>query len=285
MASGTQVGCDVVMPTWNSNAFYFPAVVVHLVKELMPHHLIVVDRHSNDGTQDTVKKYVGDICKLVELDSDLAWARKIGGMLADTDAVCFIDDDVLIPDGLRPYVYAVLNIVKKIPKIGAVAFSTCTSDTKKKITVSRVIKPLHAVSMAEVLAEGLHVPSRALTFFFCIKRELVATWTPPVYLSAYEDFHLSQHVARSGYVWIELATPCIIHLKDLRFKGITRYIKQGLWEGANAKLVGIPLRYILVHLIGRLVGAIARKKPHQFFTYIGYAFGLIAGEKYRKWKR
>jgi glycosyltransferase involved in cell wall biosynthesis len=284
MASGIQVGCDVVMPTWNSNAFYFPAVVVHLVKELMPHHLIVVDRHSNDGTQDTVKKYVGDICKLVELDSDLAWARKIGGMLADTDVVCFIDD-VLIPDGLRPYVYAVLNIVKKIPKIGAVAFSTCASDTKKKITVNRVIKPLHAVSMAEVLAEGLHVPSRALTFFFRIKRELVATWTPPVYLSAYEDFHLSQHVARSGYVWIELATPCIIHLKDLRFKGITRYIKQGLWEGANAKLVGIPLRYILVHLIGRLVGAIARKKPHQFFTYIGYVFGLIAGKKYRKWKR
>ena len=45
---------DVIMPTWNSNTKYFPLVVKHIIDVLNPHHLIVIDRFSNDGTQENI---------------------------------------------------------------------------------------------------------------------------------------------------------------------------------------------------------------------------------------
>ena len=60
---------DVVIPTWNSNAFYFPVVVKCIIAVLEPHHLVVVDRFSRDGTQEVLKKYASDVLKLVEIAS------------------------------------------------------------------------------------------------------------------------------------------------------------------------------------------------------------------------
>ena len=73
------VHIDVVMPTWNSNVWYFPIVVKHILVSLNPHHLIAIDRFSNDGTQEVLRKYADNILRLIELDVELAISRKIGG--------------------------------------------------------------------------------------------------------------------------------------------------------------------------------------------------------------
>jgi glycosyltransferase involved in cell wall biosynthesis len=256
---------------------------------LKPHHLVAVDRHSRDGTQNVLREYAGDKLKLVELDVDLAYARKIGASLADTEVICYIDDDVIIPPYFKPLIKKVLSILFNC-RLGALAFSLCNEKIWRQIDIkspklSRIIRPLSMLSASEVLKRGLHVYSRGFTFFFCIKRKLMETWDPPISLSAYEDYHLSQHVLHRGYLWVELSVPCVVHMKEFRYIGIYRYIKQGLWEGANVLTAGIPLRYVIIHVIGRVIGALYNKNPYQFLTYVGYAVGLVASRSFKSWGR
>ena len=63
---------------------------------LNPRHLVVIDRFSSDGTQETLKRYADSILKVFELNIDLAIARRIGGLMADAEIVCYVDDDVII---------------------------------------------------------------------------------------------------------------------------------------------------------------------------------------------
>ncbi len=280
---------DVVMPTFNSNTSYFPTVIRSVMSVLKPHHLVVVDRHSRDGTQNVLREHAGDKLKLVELDVDLAYARKVGALLADTEVICYIDDDVIIPPYFKPLIEKALSILSNC-RLGALAFSLCSkegldSNDIKSPRLSRVVRPLSMLSAGEVLKRGLHVYSRGFTFFFCIKRKLVETWNPPISLSAYEDYHLSQHVLHRGYLWVELSVPCVVHMKEFRYKGPNRYIRQGLWEGANVLTAGIPLGYVIIHVIGRVIGALYNRNPYQFLTYMGYAVGLIASRRFKSWRR
>jgi glycosyltransferase involved in cell wall biosynthesis len=278
---------DVVMPTFNSNTSHFPTVLRSVMSTLKPHHLVAVDRHSRDGTQNVLREYAGDKLKLVELDVDLAYARKVRALLADTEVIYYID--VIILPYFKPLIEKALSILFNC-RLGALALSLCSkegsdSNDIKSPKLSRVVRPLSMLSANEVLKRGLHVYSCGFTFFFCIKRKLVETWDPPISLSAYEDYHLSQHVLHRGYLWVELSVPCVVHMKEFRYKGLNRYIRQGLWEGANVLTAGIPLRYVIIHVIGRVIGALYNKNPCQFLTYVGYAVGLVASRRFKLWRR
>jgi glycosyltransferase involved in cell wall biosynthesis len=118
---------DVVMPTFNSNTSYFSTVIRSVMSVLKPHHLVVVDRHSRDGTQNVLREHAGDKLKLVELDVDLAYARKVGALLADTEVICYIDDDVIIPPYFKPLIEKALSILSNC-RLGALAFSLCQQE-------------------------------------------------------------------------------------------------------------------------------------------------------------
>jgi len=279
---------DVVIPTWNSNAWYFPMVINSVIDALNLHHLVVIDRFSNDGTQETLKRYGDNILRLIELDADLAIARKIGGLVADTEIVCYVDDDVIIPPYFKTIISRLIKWLAKNDRIGVVAFCPCSKGSvtsSAHVKVSRIIKSLPHLSPIQVLKEGIHVYSRGFTFFFCIKKKFIESWNPPLDLSAYEDYHLSQQVLNNGCLWIEFSYPCVIHMKDYRFKGLYRYLKQGLWEGANAIRVGIPLSYIMLHVLGRLIGSLYKRNLNQLITYIGYLIGLVIPKKFKTWIR
>jgi glycosyltransferase involved in cell wall biosynthesis len=118
---------DVVMPTFNSNTSYFPTVLRSVTSTLKPHHLVAVDRHSRDGTQNVLRKYVGDKLMLVELDVDLAYARKVEAILADTEVVYYIDDDAIIPPYFKPLIEKALSILFNC-RLGALALSLCSKE-------------------------------------------------------------------------------------------------------------------------------------------------------------
>lgn len=279
---------DIVMPTWNSNAWYFPMVIKSIIDVLNPHHFIVVDRFSSDGTQEILKRYANNVLRILELDIDLAIARRVGGLIADTAIVCYIDDDVIISPHFKTAISSIIELLAKSNRVGVVAFAPCSKEfatSSVHIKVSRIIKPLLHLSPVQILKRGIHVYSRGFTFLFCIKRKLIETWNPPPDLSAYEDYHLSQHVLSNGYLWVEFSYPCVIHMKDYRFKGLYRYLKQGLWEGANALRVGIPLSYIALHVVGRLMGSLYKRDLNQFITYMGYLIGLIMPKRFKTWIR
>jgi glycosyltransferase involved in cell wall biosynthesis len=158
---------DVVMPTWNSNAWYFPIVVKHIVDALNPHHFIVVDRFSTDSTQETLRSYAGNILKVIELDVDLAIARKIGGLVADTEVVCYVDDDVIIPSCFKSIISRLVEELMRSDKIGVIAFNPCSKELTTEsgqTKTSRIIRPLLHLSPMHVLRKGIHAYSRGFTF-------------------------------------------------------------------------------------------------------------------------
>jgi glycosyltransferase involved in cell wall biosynthesis len=263
-------------------------VIKSVIDVLNPCHFIVIDRFSNDNTQETLKRYAGSILKIFELDIDLAIARRIGGLMADTEIACYIDDDVIIPPCFKSIISRLIELLAKNDRVGVVAFVPCSRGlvtSSVHVKVSRIIKPLRHLSPMQMLKRGIHVYSRGFTFFFCIKRKLIKTWNPPPDLSAYEDYHLSQHVLNNEYLWVEFSFPCVIHMKDYKFKGLYRYLKQGLWEGANAVRAGIPLSYIMLHVLGRLMGSLYKRNLNQLITYIGYLIGLVVPKKFKTWIR
>jgi hypothetical protein len=208
--------------------------------------------------------------------------------MADAEIVCYVDDDVIIPPRFKTAISRLMEWLAKNNKVGVIAFAPCSREpvtSSVYVKISRIVKPLLHLSPMQVLKRGIHVYSRGFTFFFCIKRKLIETWNPPPDLSAYEDYHLSQYVLNNGYLWVEFSLPCVIHMKDYRFKGLYRYLKQGLWEGANAIKAGISLSYIVLHVLGRLVGSLYKKDLNQIITYIGYSIGLALSKKFKAWVR
>ena len=74
----------------------------------------MIDRFSSDGTQETLKRYAGSVIKIFELDIDLALARRIGGLVADTEIVCYIDDYAIIPPYFKMIIPRLIEWLQKV---------------------------------------------------------------------------------------------------------------------------------------------------------------------------
>jgi hypothetical protein len=60
-----------------------------------------------------LKRYAGSILKIFELDIDLAIARRIGGLVADTEIVCYVVDDVIIPPCFKTIISRLIEWLAK----------------------------------------------------------------------------------------------------------------------------------------------------------------------------
>jgi hypothetical protein len=152
---------------------------------LKPHHLVAVDRHSRDGTQNVLREYAGDKLKLVELDVDLAYARKVRALLADTEVIYYID--VIILPYFKPLIEKALSILFNC-RLGALALSLCSkegsdSNDIKSPKLSRVVRPLSMLSANEVLKRGLMFTHVVLPFS-SVSRE--NSWKPGIHQLAYQ---------------------------------------------------------------------------------------------------
>ncbi|WP_342784732.1 glycosyltransferase family 2 protein [Thermofilum sp.] len=274
------------MPTWNSYTKYFPLIVARVMRFLDPHHFIVIDRHSTDKTVEAIKSIVPkNKLKLIKTNVDLQIARKLGANLADTDVICFVDSDILIPISLKKTLQQSLRSFESpSSRIGAVGFSLHSFRAGKPVISYRVIRAVNSVTNKEVLYRGLNWLCRGHLFLCFLKRSLLQDWEPNPLLSAFEDFSLSQHILKKRYYWVEL-TSSLIHTKEVKYRGLMRFLRQGLWEGANLKIVNINTSKVLLTVFGRLIGGLINRNLGQFITYIGYTIGYLAYPAFRVWKR
>jgi len=281
----SSIQIDIIMPTWNSYTKYFPLIVARIMRILDPHHFIVIDRHSTDKTVEVIKSIVPkDKLKLIKTNVDLQIARKLGANLADTDVICFVDSDILIPYKLKEALQQSLRLFESHSRIGAVGFSLHSFREGEPIISYRVIRAVNSVTNKEVLYKGLNWLCRGHLFLCFIRRSLLQDWGTDPLLSAFEDFSLSQHILKKRYYWIEL-TSSLIHTKEVKYKGLMRFLRQGLWEGANLKILNINTSKVLLTIFGRLIGGLIKPNLGQFITYIGYTIGYLAYPAFRVWKR
>lgn len=285
------VDIDVIMPTWNSNNLYFPKVIERIYKFVDLHRLIVVDRFSNDGTLEVLRKVVPKDKLLVKLsDCDLARARYLGIQQVKTPIFAFIDSDVLIPVNWQKCVERWMQN----ERVGAVSIPLCGKKQWRSPKGPRIIKPIKDLSSRMVIKNGLFWTIRGYTFATMIRTNIVKNWKPPTNLSALEDLSLSQHVVSKGFLWVELPEPCCYHVKEIKHgSGVSRYLKQGLWERANARIIGVKARYFLLETCSRTIGGTLNALVHQdpqsllnnIFLRAGYLMGFLLPQKFRVWHR
>ena len=286
---------DVVMPTWNSNGPYFEIVIKRIVDNISINKFILVDRYSTDGTIDVVKKLIpSEKLIIIQTSADLALARAIGIKHVNTEIFAFMDSDVLLPRNLN--IEKLCKILKLDKRIGALSLPLCASRKRvaNMMQIGRVLKRYGEVSDPEIIKHGLFRLTSGDLFFTLLRRDAVQDWHPPHTLSALEIFSLTQHILAKGYLWIELAEPCLYHLKELRYgTGIRRYIKQGLWTGSNVHLVKIRQKHFFLEVFSRLFGgsikSILNRDPiealNNVFFRIGYLIGYLSETRYRVWIR
>ncbi len=283
---------DVVMPTWNSNSPYFPLIIRRICKLVKLNRLILVDRFSTDGTIEVVKSMVepGKL-RIVQTNYELANARRLGIKYVTTPIFMFIDSDVILPRGWEK----TLRVLLRYRSIGAASLPLCAHrlHQRRRLKV-RLPKPYKDLPKGEIVRKGLFQSTKGDLFLALIRTELVKDWEPPENLSALEVFSLTQHILGKGYLWVELPKPCCYHTKELKVGyGFVRYLKQGLWEGAGARYVGIKVSDFLLEVSSRFCGGIISlvktRQPLYFANNCAMRFGQIVGfltpHKYRTWRR
>lgn len=146
------VEIDIIMPTYNSNSLIFP-YILYVLSKIPWHHFIIVDRFSTDGTIEVVKRYIPRAV-IVRSDFDLALARKLGALIADTEIVCYIDSDVFPTLEALLLLYKIPELLLKTARLGIISFAICAKEpiaTEYRIKVSRIIIKTKNVPPKEVL--------------------------------------------------------------------------------------------------------------------------------------
>jgi len=291
---------DVVMPTWNSNMPYFRVVLKRIIDTIPLNKFILVDRYSTDGTVEQVKRMVSpEKLIVIRTHADLARARAIGIKCVGTKFFVFIDSDVLIPRSFRIEKY--VKLLEMDSRLGVVSFpirSIYEYDdmyyNRRGKQVQRILRKIEEITATEIIRHGLFYLIEGDLFLAILRTDIVKDWQPPLYLSAHEVLSLTQHILNKGYLWVEIAEPAI-HLKELEYgTGIRRHVKQGLWMGGNARILGIPKKLFFLEIFTRLLLGV----PYRILTirdpvkvlnyasyYIGYLIGYLNPHKYRVWKR
>jgi len=89
---------SIIIPTWNSMPEFERCLnsIPTAFPEGVIKEIIVVDKHSTDGTIETAKKHG---CTILYDDISLGSARMKGLHHAKTERIAFIDSDIELPDG------------------------------------------------------------------------------------------------------------------------------------------------------------------------------------------
>jgi len=203
---------DVIIPTWNS----MPELE-DCLKSLpfaFGKHLgdiIIVDKHSTDGTVNCAYKYG---CHIIWDGGTLGHARLIGLKNARTKWVAFIDSDIVLP---KDWYEKIMKYSIWYPNIGWLY--GYTKEDIEFVERDHAWKRQLRNNLPRILKLGAF--ERAYTNnTLCLRGPLLDA--PIENLNAWEDYKMTEHMIKKGYTVIEVPVACI-HLK----KGV--YEKFGLY--------------------------------------------------------
>jgi glycosyltransferase involved in cell wall biosynthesis len=266
---------DVAMCTWNSKKPWLKQCLASIKREIPSCHLIVVDRFSDDGTVEVVKRFFPEAL-IIESETNLGKARQEAIRHIDTDWFVFVDDDVELCNGWFSKITS--NLTRDT---GAIAgFTLPTLEWLKKLSLYNNASGFQRVVPAIYLSNTL------------VRTNLVRDWSPPSFISSGEDMHLSQYITKKGYTMIILNE---LHVKHHGQWGLSNAEKD-LWHYSGARLVGYP-RLTTRRLARKLCtsplnGALASLKlkeplimPYMTLSEFYRLKGWLQWNKYRVLKR
>ena len=200
------------------------------------HHLIVVDRNSDDGTLDTVKRIFPDT--IVTYSSEnLGRARRTGIGLVDTPYFAFVDDDVEIPPGWFERLTSRLN-----DSIGGIHELDYMVDLPEEVEKwDGSIRHSLAVRTATLTGNFVDVTPnnqnsvRGLTHNTLVMTDLLKDWKPTPLTSAFEDWLIMKHIVGKGYKWRMIMDRTIRH----HFTGgAAQWCRKAAWNLVGERVTG-----------------------------------------------
>jgi glycosyltransferase involved in cell wall biosynthesis len=254
---------DIVMPTYNSNRWYFRLVLRRLREEFNVNNFIVVDKFSRDGTTKVVKEYFPGAI-IIRSHANLAYARYLGIRLVETEWFLFNDDDAIVLPGTS----SVVEKLVKISKIGAIELGTFGLKPTNciVINVEAIKKPtlmlkrkLVDLTPKDVVKSGLMHLARGFLFSTLIRLEAIKDWRPHPRLGAFEDYVITQHVLSKGFKWMLVDEPLVLHTgwyAKSNFSSIKVQAVKALWHGSSVRYIGIPRKLLFLQCISRIFGSL-----------------------------
>jgi len=254
---------DVVMPTYNSNKWYFKYVLRRLRNEFNINKFIVIDKFSNDGTDKVIREYFPDAV-IIKTHVNLAYARYIGIKLVETEWFLFNDDDAIVLPGAS----RIVERFMRIKKVGALELGTFGLNSTNKVLINKVYvdkaptllfkRKTNNLTLNEVVKNGLIYLTRGFTFSTFIRTDAVKDYVPNPYMGAFEDYVITQHIINRGYAWILVDEPLVLHVgwyTNNYLQGIKVQIMKALWHGSSVKYANIPRKLLFIHSISRLISS------------------------------
>jgi glycosyltransferase involved in cell wall biosynthesis len=254
---------DVVMPTYNSNKWYFKHVLRRLREEFDVNNFIVVDKFSRDGTDKVVKEYFPDAI-IIRSHANLAYARYLGIKLVETEWLLFNDDDAIVLPGAS----SIVGKLVKVSKIGAIELGTfglkptnhvvMNVDVRKKPTLM-LKRRLVDLTSKDVVKCGLMHLARGFLFSTLIKLEAIKDWKPHPCLGAFEDYVITQRVLSKGFEWVLIDEPLVLHTgwyTKSHISGIKVQAMKALWHGSSVRFTGIPRELLFLQCISRIFSSL-----------------------------
>ena len=287
------VPMDVVMCTWNSNRPFFKKCLEGVKKEIPVHHFIVVDRFSQDGTIEAIKKHFESII-VIQSDVNLAEARAIGIEHVDTEYFVFMDDDIQVPEGWFKRLTSCMD-----ENVGVIHTETfwagreCMDDSLlNRLVSTRWLEGVleferHQVVKMDITLENMmQSVGFAMGGHAIVKTKLVRDWKPCSLISAAEDLLLMKHVVQKGYIWRILEQHTVKHYSP---RNLREHIKKMKWHIAGLRVTGFTqpfskmLRVFLKQIVRASRDSMRFKEP-MIFAYALFNV-LVNLDGYLRWNK
>lgn len=283
---------DVVMCTWNSNRPYFVRCLNSVKKELPLHHFILIDRFSNDGTVETVRKIFSKVI-VEETDLNLGMARKRGIELVDTEFFVFVDDDIELCNGWFKEITK--HIDSTTGAIHGQAVPVLRHLNKWSEWMWKKWVPLRKGVIEKIQIATAKEPDvvRGYTHNTLVRKSAVEEWAPPVFLCAYEDHILLRHVVKNGYTWKVITK---LTVKHWGVSSLKEELVKAKWRIAGARLINyndlsfwLLVKALAKWTIKAIYASLEIKEPlivpYVFLNQLAYILGWVGWTKYLVMKR
>jgi len=284
------VRVDVVLCTYNSNKPYFERCLRSVKREVPVNKLIVVDKFSEDGTLEVVRKIFPNAL-ILRSRVNLAKARELGISKVSTEYFVFVDDDIELPRGWFNTLLKYLD--EGTGGIHGHAVPACDPLEKWFHWVKEVWEPRRLGGREVITVTDNPDVIRGCTHNTLIKTEAVRDWKPPAMLSAFEDHHIARHVIKKGYSWKVVNTLTVKHYGVSSLRDCLRKAK---WNSAGARLIKYDdwkaislIRRTVLHTVKSLIAARSlrdfRIPVYVSLTQVAYLIGYLRWDKYLTLKR